>query len=173
MQNVRVSTSYERSDSTTIAELHGKLPTLEAKEDLLTSDVFSAFRYLPLNIGLIPFLGKAINVRSGQPISNIFTDCLTTDYVFWPKTTHYKREPDVLLLITRKTNMTMMPIRFTGLTGTRLLMLLKRRLQPKFSTTDNVSCLKIFMLYCSEKDSLLFKGFLLINKGYAKKNGQE
>lgn len=87
----------------TIAELHGKLPTLEAKEDLLTSDVFSTFRYLPVNRALIPFLRKAINTRSGQPISNVFTDCLTADYVFWPKTTRYKREPDVLILITRKT----------------------------------------------------------------------
>jgi hypothetical protein len=87
----------------TIAELHGKLPTLEAKEDLLTSDVFSTFRYLPVNLGLIPFLRKAINTQTGQPISNIFADCLTADYLFWPKTTHYKREPDVLILITRKT----------------------------------------------------------------------
>jgi hypothetical protein len=78
----------------TIAELHGKLPTLEAKEDLLTSDVFSTFRYLPVNLGLIPFLRKAINTQTGQPINDIFADCLTADYVFWPKTTCFKRESD-------------------------------------------------------------------------------
>ncbi|SFG73746.1 hypothetical protein [Sporolactobacillus nakayamae] len=95
--------SYESSDPMTIAELYGKLPALEAKEDLLTSDVFSTFRYLPVNRALIPFLSKAINTRSGQHISNIFTDCLMADYVFWPKTTRFNREPDVLILITRKT----------------------------------------------------------------------
>jgi hypothetical protein len=89
------SISNESSDLMTIAELHGKLPSnLEAKEDLLTSDVFSNFRYLPVNLGLIPFLRKAINARTGQPISNMFTDCLTADYIFWPKITQYKREPD-------------------------------------------------------------------------------
>lgn len=87
----------------TVAELHGKIPKLEGREDLLTSDVFSAFRYLPVNLGLIPFLRKAIHAQTAQPIPNLFEDCLAADYIFWPKTTHYKREPDILLLITRKT----------------------------------------------------------------------
>jgi len=87
----------------TVAELHGKIPTLEGREDLLTSDVFSAFRYLPVNLAPIPFLRKAIHAQTAKPIHNLFEDCLAVDYIFWPKTTYYKREPDLILLITCKT----------------------------------------------------------------------
>ncbi|GAY77984.1 hypothetical protein NBRC111894_3538 [Sporolactobacillus inulinus] len=66
----------------TVAELHGKIPKLEGREDLLTSDVFSAFRYLPVNLGLIPFLRKAIHAQIAQPIPNLFEDCLAADYIF-------------------------------------------------------------------------------------------
>ena len=45
----------------TIAEVHGKLSPYKRMEDLLTSDVFSTFRYLDVNNGLVPFLQKAIN----------------------------------------------------------------------------------------------------------------
>lgn len=86
----------------TIAEVHGKLANVENKEDLLTSDVFSAFRYLPVNLGLIPFLKQMVNGTTGKRIGNLFSDCLTADYVFWPKTSFFKREPDLLILIGRK-----------------------------------------------------------------------
>jgi hypothetical protein len=66
----------------TVAEFHGKIPTLEGREDLLTSDVFSVFRYLPVNLALIPFLKKAIHAQTAQPIHNLFKDCLAADYIF-------------------------------------------------------------------------------------------
>ncbi|BAD76014.1 hypothetical protein GK1729 [Geobacillus kaustophilus HTA426] len=45
----------------TITEIHGKLPEYEGMEDLLTSDVFSTFKYLPLELAFIPFLKRAVN----------------------------------------------------------------------------------------------------------------
>ena len=44
----------------TITEIHGKLPEYEGMEDLLTSDVFSTFKYLPLELAFIPFLKRAV-----------------------------------------------------------------------------------------------------------------
>ncbi len=48
----------------TIAEIHGKLPPYEQMEDLLTSDVFSTFKYLGVNNGLIQFLKKPQALRT-------------------------------------------------------------------------------------------------------------
>lgn len=85
----------------TIAEIHGKLSPYEHMEDLLTSDVFSTFRYLDPNKGLVPFLKKAIGfVDQKQPI--FLGNIVEADYIFWPRTTHLNREPDVLILLTKK-----------------------------------------------------------------------
>lgn len=48
----------------TIAEIHGKLSSYEHMEDLLTSDVFSTFKYLEVNNGLIPFLKRQQALRT-------------------------------------------------------------------------------------------------------------
>ena len=53
----------------TIAEIHGKLPEYEGMEDLLTSDVFSTFKYLPLELAFIPFLQRAVNFYTGETIN--------------------------------------------------------------------------------------------------------
>ena len=39
----------------TIAEIHGKSPYIYS-EDILTADVFTAFRYLPAEVGIVGFL---------------------------------------------------------------------------------------------------------------------
>ena len=85
----------------TIAEIYGKLSPYERMEDLLTSDVFSTFRYLDVNNGLIPFLQKGINfIDQTQP--DFLEEIEAADYVFWPRTTHLNREPDVLIILTKK-----------------------------------------------------------------------
>jgi hypothetical protein len=86
----------------TIAEIHGKLPEYEGMEDLLTSDVFSTFKYLPLELAFIPFLKRAVNFRTGETINYSFDDVIKADYLFWPKTSYFKREPDLLILLTRQ-----------------------------------------------------------------------
>lgn len=85
----------------TIAELHGKLSPYERMEDLLTSDVFSTFKYLEPDNGLVPFLKKAISfIDKTHP--KFLLDIKEANYVFWPKTTHLNREPDVLIVLTKK-----------------------------------------------------------------------
>jgi hypothetical protein len=86
----------------TIAEIHGKLPEYEGMEDLLTSDVFSTFKYLPLELAFIPFLQRAVNFRTGETINYSFDDVIKAEYIFWPKTSYFKREPDLLILLTRQ-----------------------------------------------------------------------
>jgi hypothetical protein len=84
----------------TIAEIHGKLSAYEHMEDLLTSDVFSTFKYLKVNDGLIPFLTKAISFKHNKH-PNFLTEIKSADYVFWPRTTYLNREPDVLIILTK------------------------------------------------------------------------
>jgi hypothetical protein len=86
----------------TIAEIHGKLPEFEGMEDLLTSDVFSTFKYLPLKIAFIPFLRRAVHFLTGETINYSFDDVIKVDYIFWPKTSFLKREPDLLIILTRQ-----------------------------------------------------------------------
>lgn len=85
----------------TIAEIHGKLSPYENMEDLLTSDVFSTFRYLDVNKGLIPFLKKGINFDD-QTNPDFLCNIVEADYVFWPRTTYLNREADVLIILTKK-----------------------------------------------------------------------
>ena len=85
----------------TIAEIHGKLSPYEHMEDLLTSDVFSTFRYLHPNQGLIPFLKKAIRFVD-RKLPSFLEDIVEADYLFWPRTTKLNREPDVLILLTKR-----------------------------------------------------------------------
>lgn len=74
-----------------IAEIHRKSP-LTTSEDFLTADVFSTFRYLPAETGIIGFLrshselAKRIPKPKGEA---------TAFYHFWPL--GEKREPDLLL----------------------------------------------------------------------------
>ncbi len=84
----------------TIAELHGKISRTgenlsERLEDLLTSDVFSACRYVRPNILLLPFLLQAIGLK-GIPLQNLVKNQVErARYLFWPHLT--RSEPDVLI----------------------------------------------------------------------------
>jgi len=82
----------------TVAELHGKLKPCESMEDLLTSDVFSAFKYCHPKEALIPFLELAIcfDPHINQP--PVFSDVLSAHYVFWPRSSSWK-EPDLIIIL--------------------------------------------------------------------------
>lgn len=75
----------------TIAEIHGKSP-LTTSEDMLTANVFTAFRYLPARMGIIGFLRsiKGVGDVIPEPASKA-----SAAYFFWPR--GKTREPDVLL----------------------------------------------------------------------------
>ena len=63
-------------------------------EDLLTSDVFTVFRYLPPHIGIIRF------IRSIDDLYKFITEPdekSTCEYYFWPLGLLLHREPDLLL----------------------------------------------------------------------------
>ena len=77
----------------TIAEIHGKSP-LTTSEDMLTANVFTAFRYLPAGSGIIGFLRTIKGVADVIPEPG---SKATAEYFFWP--VGLTREPDVLLEI--------------------------------------------------------------------------
>ena len=86
----------------TIAEIHGKISHTgqnlsERMEDLLTSDVFSACRYVKPEILLIPFLRQAKGLN-GEILNSLLNEQIKgTKYLFWPRL--HLSEPDVLIAI--------------------------------------------------------------------------
>jgi hypothetical protein len=82
------------------AEIHGKIAddahdVSERKEDILTSNVFGSFRYLPAGLALIPWLGHAEACDAAHPL--VAADVTDAEVFFWPKVGD--REPDVLVLL--------------------------------------------------------------------------
>lgn len=83
----------QRGTRVAIAEIHGKTP-FDYYEDLLTADVFAAFRYLPAHSGIIGFL------RSIETVADIIAQPdadSTCEFHFWPLGELCRREPDLLL----------------------------------------------------------------------------
>lgn len=71
----------------TVAELRGKISSTgtnlnERMEDLLTSDVFGTFGYLPTHLGLLDFLGTS-HTRHGEYFAPA-VDPVRVDWSFWP-----------------------------------------------------------------------------------------
>ena len=77
----------------TIAEIHGKLRA-DYCEDLLTADVFGAFKYLPADVGIIGFLRSEVGLDEWLPPPDDSASC---EFHFWPSGTRRNREPDVLI----------------------------------------------------------------------------
>ena len=86
----------------TIAELRGKISGTginlsERMEDLLTSDVFSACRYVKPNILLIPFLRLAKDLN-GRLLGDLLNEEIKgTQYRFWPNLR--LSQPDLLICL--------------------------------------------------------------------------
>lgn len=76
-----------------LAEIYGKTPFIYF-EDLLTADVFAAFRYLPPDIGIISFLRSIPGLESLIEKPNASSTC---SFHFWLVGKVIGREPDVLL----------------------------------------------------------------------------
>lgn len=76
----------------TIAELHGKSPWTTS-EDFLTADVFTAFRYLPADMGIIGFLRTIPGLDERLPAAREAEARIH----FWPLGMFLRREPDLLL----------------------------------------------------------------------------
>jgi len=93
----------------TIAELHGKLSSSgnfdDRVEDLLTSDVFGALRYLPPDRGIVPFLNAVLHMNSVTSVLRHPDRAISPSqvrYHFWPWGTVLRREPDLLVLLDLK-----------------------------------------------------------------------
>lgn len=76
-----------------IAEIHRKSSNT-GSEDSLTADVFTAFRYLPADSGIVGFLRSIPGVGNVIPPVGEKASC---EFYFWPMGRHFRREPDVLL----------------------------------------------------------------------------
>jgi hypothetical protein len=76
-----------------LAEIHGKTP-FDYYEDLLTADVFAAFRYLPAGAGIIGFLRSVENMATAIACPEGTSTC---EFHFWPLGQLCRREPDLLL----------------------------------------------------------------------------
>lgn len=75
-----------------LAELHGKLhPRIERMEDILTSNVFSFFKYSTREIFLKGYLNKL-----GFNISN--QEANEAEFIFWPRFEE-NTEPDLVLIV--------------------------------------------------------------------------
>ncbi len=75
-----------------IAEIRGKIPSeFEYKEDVLTSNVFSFFKYASRAIFLGPFL-EMLGVHASKK------DLEEAEFIFWP-TYEDGTEPDVVILV--------------------------------------------------------------------------
>ncbi len=75
-----------------LAELHGKLPSkIERMEDILTSNVFSFFKYSTREIFLRGYLNKL-----GFNISN--KEAIEAEFMFWPRFEE-NTEPDLVLIV--------------------------------------------------------------------------
>lgn len=75
-----------------LAELHGKLPSrIERMEDILTSNVFSFFKYSTREIFLKGYLNKL-----GFNISN--QEANEAEFIFWPRFGG-NTEPDLVLIV--------------------------------------------------------------------------
>jgi len=90
------------------AEIHGKLAdnarsASERSEDVLTSNVFGSFRYLPPKLALLPWLSRAEAHEEGSP-PLLPARCEKAEVFFWPSVRTPRddrgREPDVLVRLT-------------------------------------------------------------------------
>lgn len=86
----------------TIAELHGKISSSgrnlhDQMEDLLTSDVFSACKYLRPSKLLLPFLSTAISLDHAKAADLLPKEAAQTTFHFWPRLDH--GEPDLVIVI--------------------------------------------------------------------------
>ena len=76
-----------------LAELHGKLSrNVERKEDILTSNVFSFFKYARRDIFLKRYLEKVMGV--GFAVE----DLNSADFIFWPTYDDFT-EPDLVIVV--------------------------------------------------------------------------
>ena len=110
-----------------LAQLHRKLTRDESDmEDLLTSNVFGTWRYVPADLGLLQFLGTARNC-SGERLK--LPESASIEMSFWPwlKESGAKgTEPDVFMDI-------------QGVDGQRLLVLVEAKyLSRKSSFPDDL-----------------------------------
>jgi hypothetical protein len=86
-----------------VALLHRKLSLeQENMEDILTSNVFGTFKYLPPRDGLLPFLRRAVFPNADAPLALVSDDAHAA-FEFWPWLEEPDREscePDVLIRVT-------------------------------------------------------------------------
>ncbi|MBK7916861.1 MAG: hypothetical protein IPJ94_11500 [Chloroflexi bacterium] len=80
-----------------IAEIHGKTP-FTYYEDILTADVFAAFRYLPTQLGIYAFICSIPGLSQKLP-QLAGNENITCTFHFWPFGEKHRREPDVLLAL--------------------------------------------------------------------------
>ncbi|MFC1818921.1 hypothetical protein ACFL0B_07495 [Thermodesulfobacteriota bacterium] len=90
------------------AEIKGKLPEVENKEDVLTSSTFGMLKYILDNTVLINILkyAKTINGKSFYDCIDVNLKDYQAEFVFWPTLSGYG-EPDLLIV-------------FRGMDGTEL-----------------------------------------------------
>lgn len=88
-----------------MALLRGKLSReQENMEDILTSNVFGMLKYLPPEIGLLPFLAKGETIEEDRPLAQLANSASGSmaAYCFWPRLEEAGCrfcEPDVLLRV--------------------------------------------------------------------------
>lgn len=67
------------------------------REDMLTSTLFQAIGYLPIEKALIPILQTACNIKGEGIATDFFSNVQDAKYVFWPR--YPGCEPDLLIYL--------------------------------------------------------------------------
>ncbi|MFW6002668.1 MAG: hypothetical protein ACOCQD_04945 [archaeon] len=80
------------------AELKGKIPEVQNREDILTSNYFGLLKYCTMRTFSHVFLSAARNLEGKQFNISCIPDNWDFELVFWPRF-HDNSEPDLLVLI--------------------------------------------------------------------------
>jgi hypothetical protein len=80
------------------AELNGKVPEVQNREDILTSNYFGLIKYCTMRTFSHTFLSAARSLKGEQFNISCIPDNWDFELIFWPRF-HDNSEPDLLLLI--------------------------------------------------------------------------
>lgn len=123
------------------AQLGGKLRwEQENLEDLLTSNVFGAFKHVSVSLGLVPFLRRAEGAHARELIDAVADEITDVSYEFWPRLASC--EPDVL-------------IRLSPAGGPRLLVLVEAKFRSGKSSEASAADRPISDQLAREWESLV------------------
>ena len=148
-----------------IAEIHNKISSSGSNlsnrlEDKLTGDVFGAFQYLPINIGILPVVNQCYSDNKIK-IIDFLSKSDYAKYFFWPRSKNYGEIDLIIEFYSNKNN----PIK--GVLGIEVKYHSPISSDQDISTFDNTSedakhQLLRYMIFLKEKYPTVPKGLIFL-----------